>query len=89
MNLETTSAAEWVVGLIAAGGVTTFGFLIKKAFNDTTLAVTAMSVKLDVITAQQARSDGDMREMKAEVRSELKALRDRVEQVERIQREIA
>lgn len=89
MNPETTTVANWIVGLVATGMVAVLGFLIKKAFNDTTTAVTAMNAKLDVITAQQARSDGDFRELKAEVRSELKALRDRVDRVEQVQREIA
>lgn len=88
MNPETTVGA-WVIGVLLTGGVTVLGFLIKKAFNDTTTAVTALSVKLDVITATQARSDGDFREFKAETRSELNALRSRMEQVERVQREIA
>lgn len=88
MNPETTTVANWVVGLIATGAVAVLGFLIKKAFNDTTNAVTAVSVKLDVITAAQARSDGDVRELKARYDAKFEDLFRRLENVERVQREI-
>lgn len=83
------TAGNWVVGVLLTGGVAVLGFLIKKAFNDTTTAVTAMSVKLDVITAAQAHSDGDFREFRADVRGELNTLKSRLDSVERTQREIA
>lgn len=88
MNPETTTLANWLLACLATGVMAVLGFLVKKAFNDTTTAVTALSAKLDVITAAQARADGDVRELKAELRSELSALRERVSKIEAVQREI-
>lgn len=96
MNPETTSLASWLLGLLATGVVAVLGFLIKKAFNDTTTAVIALSAKFDVMTAAQARGEGDVRELRAqhqgdvrELKSEITALKDRLARVEQVQRESA
>lgn len=89
MNPETQTVANWVVGLIATGMVAVLGFLIKKAFNDTTTAVIALSAKFDVMTAAQARSDGDVRELRAQHNAEISELKRRLDRVEQVQREIA
>lgn len=89
MNPDTTTIAAFAAVLVMSATTGTLAFLAKRAFNDTTEAVKSMAAKLDVITAAQARGDGDLRVLAAELRAELKALRERIDRLERVQQEIA
>lgn len=87
MNPETTITAFAVV-LVMSATTGTLAFLAKRAFNDTTEAVKSMAAKLDIITAAHARSDGDLRELRAQVLADVRALSARIDRVEQVQREI-
>lgn len=78
MNPDMPLSA-WVVLAVASAIITVLGFLIRNAFEGVTKGLEGLGAKLDAMGKDISRGDGDRRELGAEVR----ALRERLERLER------
>lgn len=76
--LADDTLAVWVVGAVATGVLAVLGFLVRNAFEGVSKGLEGLGTKLDVMSKDIARGDGDRRELAAEVRA-LTARLDRVE----------
>jgi uncharacterized membrane protein YccC len=73
------SLAVWVVGAVAAGILGVLGFLVRNAFEGVSRGLEGLSTKLDAMSKDIARQDGDRRALERD----LAALVQRVDRMER------
>ncbi len=66
-DMADQTLTQWIVLAVAGAILTGLGFLVRNAFEGTTSAVKELGSKLDVITAAQAKGDGDRRVLEVEV----------------------
>lgn len=79
MNPETTTITGYVVAVVLTGITGTLAFLVRNAFGKFEATLDGVSKKLDELSANVARHDGDRRVTDAVV----KALEHRIEKLER------
>ena len=77
-GLGEMSMTVWVVGAVATGGLGVLGFLVRNAFEGVSKGLDGLGQKLDAMSKDISRGDGDRRELAAEVRG-LAARLDRLE----------
>lgn len=78
-EIADQNVGTFVIGVVVLGAIGVLSFLVKNAFEGTTKAVADLGIKLEKLGADIARSDGDRRELAADVR----ALTQRLERLER------
>ena len=79
----------WVIGAVATGGLGTLGFLVRYAFGKVEAGIAGLSVKLDGFAKEMATNNVHAATFEADVKGELRALRDRMDRLERDVREMS
>jgi Tfp pilus assembly protein PilO len=77
------SLTLWIVGAVATGILGVVGFLVRSSFEGVQRALGDLGAKLDGVKAELNRSDVRAASLESEVRAELRALRERLERLER------
>jgi hypothetical protein len=82
-EIADQNVGTFVIGVVVLGAIGVLSFLVKNAFEGTTKAVADLGVELKKLGADISRGDGDRRALESEMRSELRAMRERMDRIER------
>ena len=77
--MSDPTLASWVIGAVAAGIIGVLAFLVRNAFENVSRGIDGINGKLDAMSKDISKGDGDRRELSADVR----ALSARLERLER------
>ena len=78
---------SWGVGLLLSGGVTALGFLLRSALGKVETGIEGLGGKLDAMVKEMGNAAVHAAGFESDVRGEIRALRDRLDRLERDVRE--
>ena len=85
--MPDTTLTAWIVGAVATGGLGVLAFLVRNAFEAVTKGLGEVSCKMDALAKDMASSNVHAAGFESDVRGEIRALRDRLDRLERDVRE--
>jgi len=74
---------SWVIAAVAAGILGVLGFLVRNAFESVQRGLGELGGKMDSLSKDMASSNVHAAAFEADVKGELRALRDRLDRLER------
>ena len=81
--MAADSLSAWVIAAVAAGILGTLAFLVRGAFESLQKGIGDLGSKMDTLTKAMATADIHAAGFESEVRGELRALRERMDRLER------